>query len=189
MARVLNINSKQPIMKMYKLVALLSIGFSSLLLTQCKSTAVSDTQETMVLSQPAFASSSAYYNTYVAGMVQGGSGIEFYLDIEVLEADVVLENVYFRQSVGKLMRASDNYVARFRTDLGNNQDLVMSDNVEDEAVNTPPVQKDVFPFSLSPSEAGISYRDNGVLKYAKIVNVVEKEAKAYPSQKPRGGRN
>lgn len=176
-------------MKMYKLVALLSIGFSSLLLTQCKSTAVSDTQETMVLSQPAFASSSAYYNTYVAGMAQGGSGIEFYLDIEVLEADVVLENVYFRQSVGKLMRASDNYVARFRTDLGNNQDLVMSDNVEDEAVNTPPVQKEAFPFALSPSEAGITYRDNGVLKYAKIVNVVEKEAKAYPSQKPRGGRN
>ena len=189
MARVLNINSKQPIMKMYKLVALLSIGFSSLLLTQCKSTAVSDNQETMVLSQPAFASSSAYYNTYVAGMAQGGSGIEFYLDIEVLEADVVLENVYFRQSVGKLMRASDNYVARFRTDLGNNQDLVMSDNVEDEAVNTPPVQKEAFPFALSPSEAGITYRDNGVLKYAKIVNVVEKEAKAYPSQKPRGGRN
>ena len=189
MARVLNMNSKQSIMKMYKLVALLSIGFSSLLLTQCKSTAVSDTQETMVLSQPAFASSSAYYNTYVAGMAQGGSGIEFYLDIEVLEADVVLENVYFRQSVGKLMRASDNYVARFRTDLGNNQDLVMSDNVEDEAVNTPPVQKEAFPFALSPSEAGITYRDNGVLKYAKIVNVVEKEAKAYPSQKPRGGRN
>ena len=176
-------------MKMYKLVALLSIGFSSLLLTQCKSTAVSDTQETMVLSQPAFASSSAYYNTYVAGMVQGGSGIEFYLDIKALEADVVLENVYFRESVGKLMRASDNYVARFRTDLGNNQDLVMSDNVEDEAVNTPPVQKEAFPFALSPSEAGITYRDNGVLKYAKIVNVVEKEAKAYPSQKPRGGRN
>ena len=176
-------------MKMYKLVALLSIGFSSLLLTQCKTTAVSDTQETMVLSQPAFASSSAYYNTYVAGMAQGGSGIEFYLDIKALEADVVLENVYFRESVGKLMRASDNYVARFRTDLGNNQDLVMSDNVEDEAVNTPPVQKEAFPFALSPSEAGITYRDNGVLKYAKIVNVVEKEAKAYPSQKPRGGRN
>ena len=189
MARVLNMNSKQPIMKMYKLVALLSMGFSSLLLTQCKSTAVSETQETMVLSQPAFASSSAYYNTYVAGMAQGGSGIEFYLDIEALEADVVLENVYFRESVGKLMRASDNYVARFRTDLGNNQDLVMSDNVEDEAVNTPPVQKEAFPFALSPSEAGITYRDNGVLKYAKIVNVVEKEAKAYPSQKPRGGRN
>ena len=189
MARVLNINPKQPIMKMYKLLALLSIGFSSLLLTQCKSSAVSDAQETMVLSQPSFASSPAYYNTYVAGMAQAGSGVEFYLDIESLEADVVLENVYFRESVGKIMRGSDNYVARFRTDQGRNQDLVMSDNVEEEAVNTPPVQNDVFPFTLSPSEAGITYRDNGVLKYAKITNVIKKDTKAYPSQKPRGGRN
>ena len=189
MARVLTIKAKQPFMKMYKLIILLSVGFSSLLLTQCKSTTVSDTQETMILSQPSFASSSAYYNTYVSGMEQGGSGIEFYIDIASLEDGLTLENVYFRESVGKLMRGNDNYVARFRTDQGNNQDLVMSSNVEDEAVNTPPVQKNVFPFTLLPSEAGIIYRDNGVLKYAKISNVVEKEEIAYPSQKPHGGRN
>lgn len=176
-------------MKMYKLFTILGLGLSSLLYTQCGAVSTSETQETMTLSQPDFASSSAYFNSYIAGTEDGGTGIEFYIEISELPEDVVLEKLYFRESAGKLMRGTSNYVARFRTDTGNDQDIVMSDNAEEESVNTPQAQKELFPFPLSKNEAGVVYRDQGVLKYAKISNVQEKPSIAYPSQRPRGDGN
>lgn len=165
------------------------LGITSLFLTQCNATKKYDSQEIMTLSQPAFINSPAHFNTYIAGMESGGTGIEFYIMTEVLPAATILENVYFREGVGKLMRGTDHYVARFRTDSGKNQDIIMSGDSTKEAVNTPPVQHEAFPFPLSNKEAGVTYRDKGVLKYAIISNVKEKESIAYPNQRPRDDGN
>ena len=173
-------------MTLYKYLSIVSIILGSFLFTQCGSVPTSENQETMTLSQPVFASSSAYFNTYTSGVQGGGSGIEFYFDIDRLPEGVVLEKLYFRKGAGKLMLGTGVYVARFRTDDGKDQDINMSSNPEEEATNTPPSQGNVFPFSLLKNEAGLTYREQGVLKYAKISNVEERASIAYPGQRPRG---
>lgn len=173
-------------MSIYKLLTVLGLSASALLVTRCGSAPAITNQDTIVLSQPAFAQSPAYFNTYAAGAPGGGSGIEFYLEINELPAGVVLEKVYFRESVGNLKRGSGNYVARFRTDQGKDQDLIMSSDPVEEAVNTPPRVAESFPFPITKNEAGLQYKENGVLKYAKITSIKERENVAYPSQKPQG---
>lgn len=173
-------------MKIYKFLAIAVLGISSLVQTRCGSASV-DTPETMTLSQPSFVKSSAYFNTYVAGVQEGGSGIEFYLEVEELPEDFILDKVFFRESAGKLMRGDNNYSARFRTDNVKGQDIIMSSDPKEEAVNTPPAQLEKFPFPLGNDEAGVTYREEGVLKYAKISNIIEKPGIAYPSAPPRDG--
>ena len=172
-------------MKMIKSLYIASLILTSLSLTQCNS-AKSQIESTMELQQPEFAESKAQFNTYRAGQADGGSGIEFYLMSTDLPADVVLEQVYFHNYIGKLIKRPDYYIARFRTDGGKGpRDMIMSSKPEEEAVNTPPEKAVQFPFPLQDNEAGISYRENGVLKYAKIIGVTEKESKAYPSMPPQ----
>lgn len=175
-------------MNIYKLLLILGLSATALLLTKCGSVPVKNSQATMVLSQPSFAQNPAYFNTYSAGAPGGGSGIEFYLEIDELPAGVVLEKLYFRKSAGKVMRGSGNYVARFRTDQGKDQDLVMSSDPVEEAVNTPPVTEDSFPFPITKDEAGLQYKEDGVQKYAKITKIKERANIAYPSQRPKGNQ-
>lgn len=170
---------------MYKLLTVLSLALSSLLLTQCKSTSSLENQDTMTLSNPSFASIAAHYNTYVAGAPGGGSGIEFYIPTSV-PSNVSLEKVYFRESVGKLMQGNVGYVARFRTDNGIHQDVIMSSDTDQEAANTAPAAKDTFPFKLSKDQAGIIYKEEGLTKYCILSNITEKTGVAYPQQQPRG---
>ena len=170
---------------MYKLFTVLSLAVSSLLLTQCKSASSTENQETMTLSTPSFASVEAYFNTYVAGVQGGGTGIEFYIPTET-DKEIILEKVFFRESAGKVMKSSTGYVARFRTDTGINQDVIMSSEANREAVNTPPVVADTFPFPLEKDQAGLIYKDNGVVKYCILSNIKQRDSKAYPQQLPRG---
>ena len=170
---------------MYKLFTVLSLAVSSLLLTQCKSASSIENQEIMTLSTPSFASVAAHYNTYVAGVQGGGTGIEFYIPTEVATT-ITMEKIFFRESAGRLMKSNTGYVARFRTDKGLDQDVVMSNNANEEAVNTPPVVNDTFPFALTNDQAGLIYKDNGVVKYCILSNIKERDSKAYPQQRPRG---
>lgn len=173
-------------MSIYKFLTFLSLSASLCLLIRCGSAPIKNMQDPMVLSQPTFAQSPAYFNTYVAGVRGGGSGIEFYLEIDDLPAGVVLEKLYFRKGSGIVMRGSNNYVARFRTDQGENKDVIMSSDPNEEASNTPPIIQESFPFPITKDEAGLVYKQDGVLKYAKITDIEEQENVAYPSQKPKG---
>ncbi len=179
-------------MKMIKTLYIVSLLTFSLVITQCDSTKNTTTnealpQETMELSQPAFASSKVNFNTWIAGMQDGGSGVEIRFEMSEME-DVVLNRAYFRESAGKVTRSSDGYEARFRTDNGREQDIIMSGDVTEEAVNTPPVAER-FPFPLAKNEIGVSYTENGVLKYTKFTNVEERTEVAYPSAPPRDKGN
>ena len=173
---------------MYKSLLIVGIGFVTLILTQCGSGTSGQQDPSTVLQHPSFANSPAYFNTYAAGVKGDGSGIEFYLETGMLPTDVVLEKVYFRKNAGRLVQSNGTYVARFRTDLGKERDVVMSSDPNEEAANTPPVQAEQFPFPLTSDGAGIRYRKKGVLLYAKISKVEERESVAYPGAPPRDGR-
>ena len=127
----------------------------------------------------------AYYQSWIAGVQGGGSGINLFITIQQLPSDIQLENAFFQKKIAKLRKENDTLlVARFLTDLNRERDIVMSDNPIEESVNTPQ-ETPSFPFPLADNEAGVSYMQEGVLKYSKILNITEKETIAYPSAPPK----
>lgn len=167
---------------MYKTLTAIVLILTSILQSSCGSTKTQD----MKLSKSPFTDVIAYYNTYVAGLEGGGAGIEFYIEGNVLPERIQLEKVYFQNSIGRLMQGDRKYVARFRTDR-DSQDVMMSSDPNEEAGNIPPTDIEKFPFTLEDGEAGISFKENGVLKFTKLSNVEKRQSIAYPSAPPRDG--
>lgn len=127
---------------------------------------------------PPFTISNAYFQKWVAGVEDGGSGINLYFAVEDNKEAVKISRVYFRNQifdVNGLAVKGNNYTARFNTEKRN--DVVMDSDPIKEAQNTPP---DPFPFSLTENEAVISYEINGDMCFYKISNIEEKPMLAYP---------
>ncbi len=136
------------------------------------------------LSDPDFIGEGSYYQTWVAGVQGGGSGLNFYLDIQDIPEAITLIDIYFKDKKEAIIVHNGVYSASFLTDQNSQPDVIMHSDPLEEAVNTPPTPKAVFPFELSSEEAGISYKDKGVLRYAKISRVENKGHIALPSAPP-----
>ena len=102
--------------------------------------------------------------------------------------EIKLHQAFFQGMVTTIEKENDSYVARFKTDLNNERDLVMSNDPVEEMVNTPSVNED-FMYPLAPFEVGITYMYKGALQFAKISNIKEKESIPLPSQRPQNGRD
>lgn len=167
-------------MKMLKsLFALFVLLLIPMTMTQCGTTK-SDLQE------PPFKTTEVYFKQWIAGVQGGGSGIDLYVPIAEISNEIELQKAFFKGKVAPLNLSQDKvYLAHFLTDLNNERDLTMHGDAIEEAGNTPPVTEP-FPFPLNSNEAGISYKENGVLKYTKLANIIEKESIPRPSAPPRG---
>ena len=127
----------------------------------------------------------AYYQKWIAGVQGGGAGINLFIPVDELPENIQLEKVFFQKMAAPIKKETDTlWVARFVTNVNRERDIVMSNNPIEEAVNTPQEQGN-FPFRLEDTEAGLSYRQDGVLKYSKILNLKEKTSVAYPSAPPK----
>lgn len=167
-------------MKMLKsLFALIGFLILPLTMTQCGTTK-SDLQE------PPFQTAEVYYKQWIAGVQGGGSGIDLYVPITDMSDGIQLEKAFFKGKVAPLNATEGKvFVAHFFTDLNNERDLTLHADAIEEAVNTPSVSES-FPFPLKTDEAGISYKENGVLKYTKLTNIIQKESIPRPTAPPRG---
>lgn len=133
---------------------------------------------------PPFTLEDAYFQDWVAGTKDGGSGTNVYMNFRSLQKAVEPQEMYFRSMIAKVQNITpDNnlYVANFRN--GMVPDRIMDINPTKEAQNTPPRP---FPFNLSEDEAVLSYLHKGVLKYAKISKLRREAFIAYPGKKPKG---
>ena len=130
----------------------------------------------------------AEFQTWVAGVKGGGSGINLYIPVlEASETNIKLDSVYFRGKVATLellQDESNTYVARFKGEF--NQIVAISINtdksLEGDGKNSEIVQK--IPFDLKDSECVISYKKGGEIQYFKIENISEKPPVHYPSVRP-----
>ncbi|MBX2828977.1 MAG: hypothetical protein KTR22_12500 [Flavobacteriaceae bacterium] len=134
--------------------------------------------------EPPFKIAGSYFQKWVAGVEQGGSGVNVYITIKDISEDIEIRNVYFRNKVGKAKvnpSNPDKFVAYFKKEM--NRDIIMDSDPAKEAKNTP---SDEFPFDLDDDEAVISYFQNDTEKYFKISEIEEKPMIAYPSTNPNG---
>jgi hypothetical protein len=82
---------------------------------------------------------------------------------------IEMQTMYFRNQKASVKEISKNtFAATF-----SKPDLVMDVDPKEEAVNQPPIIKDI-PFQLKPTEAVLEYKHKGKIKRYLFSNVVEK---------------
>lgn len=124
------------------------------------------------LSSPEFIGDTSYYQTWVAGVQGGGSGIDFYIDISNLPESISLLELYFKDNKAPVSIENKKYVVRFKTAKNTDVKDISSSEVKNEHK---------LPFEFGEEEAILSYKENGKLKYAKIQKIKNKGHIAYPS--------
>ncbi|WP_292948718.1 hypothetical protein [Olleya sp. UBA1516] len=151
-----------------KFIQYLSLSIvSSFLFMQCSSAQ-------KLQKEAAFQTDKAYYQKWVAGLKDGGSGINVFIPIDSNSKNLKLDSLYFRGHIVPLQTKPnfpDLYIGRITTN---------ANQPKDYSVDTSDI-----PFDLKDNEAVVSYTENGTTKYLKIENLVEKQMEQYPSAPPR----
>ncbi|PVW15104.1 hypothetical protein DDV96_06765 [Marixanthomonas spongiae] len=125
-----------------------------------------------------FSIDDVFYQDWVAGVKEGGSGTNVHITFKNMEEDVVIDSIFFRNKSEKAKnspQAKKHYIGYFKNKT--NRDIVMDSDPRKEAQNTPP---EPFPFNLADNEAVVSYEQNGSTEYFKITDIRKKEMLAYP---------
>jgi len=150
--------------------------------TQCSgSKKATETKEMIIEKQANIETGQVYFQKWVAGREEGGSGINIFFPNLINKNNYVLKQVYFREMVGTMQSGKASHFANLTY---NNKDIIMSNEENGEYGNTMPSSGD-FPFKLKDNECIVSYLDGGVIKYYKIGSIVEKQTEYLPSAPPR----
>ncbi|MEM7085966.1 MAG: hypothetical protein AAF489_07280 [Bacteroidota bacterium] len=157
-----------------------SLFVSVVLITFCSCAGGKDTAYSFEQEFP-FTLGTVYYQDWVAGVREGGSGTNVHITIDNFTADVVILNIFFSNKKEKAQNSPqhiDQYVGYFKKK--GRPDIVMDGDPMKEAQNSPP---EAFPFQLKHDEAVLSYLHNNEIKYIKISNMERKPMIAYPGAK------
>ncbi|CAM3767149.1 hypothetical protein FLCU109888_00590 [Flavobacterium cucumis] len=120
----------------------------------------------------------ASYQSWVAGIRGGGSGINFYIDLKSeLPPNIELKKVIFRGYEVTFENQDElHLIARIKTE-GNQQ----KSEEDDTQIYTSPKNALI----LADKEAILVFSKNGKEYQQKITNVIEKPSLEYPSAKPK----
>ncbi|GGG36320.1 hypothetical protein [Bizionia arctica] len=166
-------------MKLQKQIfAVLSIIGIIISFTHCSSAQKLQEQASFELGQVS-------YQTWFAGVQGGGSGIHMIINVVSNKNHVVFDSVFFRGYKAKMEIGKIGYLASFKTDLNQREDVIMSNRDKDEFSNKTPLKEANDPFKLDNNECVISYIEKNTTKYLKVKNLVEKSREEYPSAPPR----
>ena len=124
-----------------------------------------------------------YFQSWVAGIQGGGSGINLYLPIQ--NTTLKLDSAYFRGMIAKVQIINTGYVSHFKTALNQKEDIIMSGEENAEYGNQIPANNNPFPFQLKENECVISYTEDNTTKYFRIINLIEMPIELYPSASPK----
>ena len=163
---------------MYKLCILLFSFFS--FSCNCEKKIIEQTNKEF-LSQD-FPISEIYYQSWVAGIRGGGSGINVHLTFkEKLPSNVLLKSMQLLHYTTFEIDIMENsqYIGRIKTER--NQ-FNLDENPVDEYGNEVPVKKDN---SLKEGQVLLTFEKDGKEFTRLIENVKQVEMLAYPSAKPR----
>ena len=131
-------------------------------------------------SDPPFEVGEGYFQKWVAGTPEGGSGFHLEVYIRDIRQDLTIEKLYFRKMVSDARQDQtdiDRYKGYFKHAEG--RDVVMSSDATLEAQNTPPAP---FPFDLENDQAVLSYKLGGEIYFVLLESLEERPELAYPSR-------
>jgi hypothetical protein len=126
-----------------------------------------------------------YYQSWVAGVEGGGSGINLFIPItKEVPQSIQLDSVYFRGKISKLEATNGEltlFVGRFLSEFNHKQDIIMNSDSNEEYGNQAPILQNKTPFDLKDSECVVSYIHGTKTKYFKIENIIQKQSEYYPT--------
>ena len=131
-----------------------------------------------------FVITAPYYNSWIAGIEGGGSGINVFLPVSDIR-NIVVDSMHFRGEKSAVETRDKLIIGRFRHSTNRKKDIIMSSNPQDEYNNKRVLKRDTSPFSLTQNECVISYRVKGKRLYYKLSNLKKGEVIAYPSAPPK----
>ena len=120
----------------------------------------------------------ASYQSWVAGVRGGGSGINFYIDLKSeLPVNIELKKLIFR-GYEVPFEKQDNLHFQAMIKTPSNQEKIEGDDTQ---IYTSPKNA----LTLADNEAILVFSKNGKEYQQKITNVTEKPALEYPSARPK----
>lgn len=164
-----------------KLIGLLVILLFLSSFSNCGGTQDTNTNKSFVQNPP-FKIAEAYYQNWVAGVKEGGLGTNVHIVFSEKNADVVIQNIYFRNQILEAKgntKEPNQFVGYLKNDAERN--VIMDSDPMKEAQNTP---TKAFPFQLENNEAVLEYWFEGKKNYYKVSNFSEKEMIPYPQANP-----
>lgn len=167
--------------KIQNILFLLAVSLLLLSFSNCGG-AKADGSKMSFEKNPPFKISEAYYQNWVAGIKEGGSGTNIHIHFSEIDPNAVLQNIYFRNRILEA-KGNINEPKQFVGYLKNEaqRDVIMDADPLEEAQNTPPK---TFPFQLENNQAVLEYWFEGKKRYFKISNLVQKEMIPYPRANP-----
>jgi len=122
-----------------------------------------------------------YYQNWVSGIQNGGSGTNIYIQIASSTNKIELDSIYFHGRTAKLELINNMLaIGRFSSIISSNNDIVMSSNPNEEFGNKIPELKKKPAFELKDNQCVISYKIYGKTKYFLVDNIRKKELLAFP---------
>ena len=118
-----------------------------------------------------FVITAPYYNSWIAGIEGGGSGINVFLPVSDIR-NIVVDSMHFRGEKSAVETRDKLIIGRFRHSTNRKKDIIMSSNPQDEYNNKRVLKRDTSPFSLTQNECVISYRVKGKRLYYKLSNLM-----------------
>tara|TARA_B100000787_G_scaffold152225_1_gene125719 strand:+ start:8587 stop:9048 length:462 start_codon:yes stop_codon:yes gene_type:complete len=117
----------------------------------------------------------SYYQSWIAGVRGGGSGINIYLTLEVsVNKNIQIEGIYFKEKYCRLLFQGDNkYLGNIITNQNKETNPLKNSIVEVEKGNKPP------PFNLEGNDAVFVYLENKIKRYVKLT-LNKKEIQSLP---------
>jgi hypothetical protein len=131
---------------------------------------------------PPFKVAEAYYQKWVAGVEEGGSGTNVHITFNEIDKDVVIQNIYFKNhklEAKSNINEPNKYVGYLKNEM--KTDVIMDSDTMKEAQNT---LSKTIPFQLEENQAVLEYWFGGKKNYYKIENLSKKEMIPYPKANP-----
>ncbi len=167
--------------KIKTLVLLLTVPLLLLSFSNCGGAQTDNSQMSFEKSPP-FKISEAYYQDWVAGVKDGGSGTNVHIIFSEKDAGVVIQNIYFRNHILEAkgnVNEPNHFVGYLKNDM--QRDVVMDADPMKEAQNT---LTQNIPFKLEDNQAVVEYWFGGKKKFYKIENLLRKDMIPYPQANP-----
>ena len=124
-----------------------------------------------------------YFQKWVAGREQTGSGIDFHIQFKTtLPNDVALKKVYFQNNEANFEEQDRTTFVAHLT-FKSKSDIILDADSKKEYGNKAPEIKKKKP-DIQSNEAILEFVKNGKVIKVKIQNIKEKELLAYPAEKP-----
>mgnify|MGYP001289544067 CR=1 FL=1 len=159
----------------------ISLGACMVLWSASNCGAAKSSERTDVVENPPFTISDAYSQDWVAGIPEGGSGTNLYVEFESLTKNIDIINFHYNGyfTNAKPLSEAGEYGGYFLHQKRNTQ---MSSDPTVEAANTPP-QRSIL--SLQEGEAAIEFLQQGKTKYYIIPSLRVEPMLSYPASPPK----